>query len=659
MHLWFSTASRTLVLAVLVAACTSTTTPIPVTTPTPTSSLPATPPPPASSPLPMGPADTPIAAGGAHSCVLTASGGVACWGATNGSFVPLDVPGLTSEIVALALGDQHTCALTIGGGVICWGANDDGQLGDGTMSATTVPVDVSGLTSGVTAIASGANHTCAVTAAGAVKCWGLNEQSQLGVAIVTASPVPVEVSGLARGAIAVAAGGHHTCALMGGGGVKCWGANGSGQLGDGTTTTIHVPVDVTSLTSGVSRVVGGGEHSCALISAGGVKCWGAGAYGQLGNGVFVDSSVPVDVTGLASGVVAVTAGGGLTCALTTGGGVKCWGSDGLGNGSSDASPVPVDVTGLASGVTAIAAGGIHACALVGDGGPKCWGWNYFGQLGLGARCALSNELPADVATPAPSGGGATEPSPAPIQHATGPADVLLRFDVIVYRRDTSTILDDVTGRWFTPGPEFTLYGDGTVIARNDLAEPPPAEGPIVRANPFKIAHLDENEVQSLLWFAIEKGGLREACEAYAAQGDNDRFPIFTLRAGGFDRRVEVSGPSPLGPLMDRLRALGVGDGISTDVFVPDRYWGTLVDVGPLADVGAVPWPWPGIAPEDFVVPAEYTPVPEGRLILSAKEAAVMGLAANGGVVQRVYLVAPNKATVYALSMWPTLPDDPG
>lgn len=623
-------------------------------------------PPPTSSPLAIGPVDSQIAAGDNHTCTINDRGGVSCWGAfngwgdVNGSYFPVDVPGLTSQVVALAPGQWHTCALTATGGVVCWGANDQGQLGDGTQTPSVLPVNVSGLTNGVTAIASGGSHTCAVTGAGAVTCWGVNEQGQLGVAVVTISPVPVEVSGLASGVIAVAVGGNHSCALMIAGGVKCWGANGNSQLGDGTTAKNHVPVDVVGLASGVSAVVAGGEHTCALMTAGGIKCWGDGDAGELGNGAFVDSGTPVDVTGLSSGVTAVSAGGGHTCALLTSGGVRCWGSDGLGIGSSEPSALPVDVVGLGGRAIALAAGALHTCALMSVDVPMCWGDNYLGQLGLGTRCAVNSEVPARVTYRESGSGNGSDPSPAVIEHATGPTDVLLRFDEIVNIRDVLAIIEDDAGRWFAPGAEFTLYGDGTAIARNDVAPQPPGEGPIVRATPFRIARLDEDQIEVLLGYALDEGGLRDACDEYGYRGgDNDKYPILTIRAGGLDRRIQAEGPSPLGPLMDRLRNFGSGDGFPSQVFTPDRYVGSLVDVGPLTDVEAVPWPWPSIAPGAFVVPAEYAFIAVGHRIMSAKEASVLGLSANGGVVQRIYLRAPTGTTVYAFSMRPMLPDDPG
>jgi alpha-tubulin suppressor-like RCC1 family protein len=341
--------------------------------------------------------------------VVVAGGGLKCWGEnTYGqlgnnawihSKVPVAVTGLSSGVVAVAAGYEHTCALTSAGAVKCWGRNDYGKLGNNSTTDSASPVNVTGLSSGVVAIGAGYTHTCALTSTGGVKCWGRNNvMGVLGNNSGGDSKVPVDVTGLSSGVVAISVGSNHTCALTSAGALKCWGANYFGNLGTGGWSNSKVPADVTGLSSGVASVSAGDTHTCALLSTGAVKCWGENMYGALGNNTLSNSPVPVDVTGLSSGVASVSAGGPFTCALTTAGAVKCWGTNGsgaLGNNSPDSySKVPVDVTGLSSGVVAVSAGATHACARTSAGIVKCWGQNGYGELGNNST--TSSKVPVDV-----------------------------------------------------------------------------------------------------------------------------------------------------------------------------------------------------------------------------------------------------------------------
>ena len=325
-----------------------------------------------------------ISVGGQHTCALTSGGGVKCWGFAYG-VTPVDVIGATSGIIAISAGAYHTCALTSVGGVKCWDYNNHGQLGDGTTTDRARPVDVIGLTSGTLAISAGGALTCALTANSGVKCWGYNLLGQLGDGTTTNRAAPVDVIGLTGGVSAISAGDLFTCVLTSAGGVKCWGENQYGQLGMGTFGEAHAaPVDVSGLTSRVSAISAGLGFACALTAAGEVKCWGNNNVGQLGDGTKFNRWQPVDVMNLGIGVRAISAGGNHACALTAGGGVKCWGLNNYGNlgdGTTTARTTPVDVIGLASGVSAISAGDSFTCVLTSVGGVECWGWNKYGQLG--------------------------------------------------------------------------------------------------------------------------------------------------------------------------------------------------------------------------------------------------------------------------------------
>jgi len=284
---------------------------------------------------------------------------------------------------AIAAGGNHSLALKSDGTVWAWGYNGDGQLGDNSTTARKTPVQVLTLTN-VKAIAAGGNHSLALTSSGAVKTWGANNSGQLGDGTVINSKTPVNVSGLLSGISAIAGGASHSLALTSGGAVKAWGANNDGQLGDGSKTNSTTPVGVFGLSSGIAAIAAGGFHSLALTSGGAIKAWGLNDNGQLGNGSFTSYTTPVNVTTLTSGVTSIAAGQSHSLATATGQAAWAWGlnaSGQLGDTTVIRKNSPVEVFGLSSGITALSGGGYHSLALTTNANVKAWGQNTEGQLG--------------------------------------------------------------------------------------------------------------------------------------------------------------------------------------------------------------------------------------------------------------------------------------
>ena len=345
-----------------------------------------------------------ISAGSGHSCAVY-NGAARCWGSGDYgrlgnspdaiSFEPVAVAvhGLQSGVTAIAAGEFHSCAIQ-DGAAKCWGNNRRGQLGNGSPQMRSLtPVAVRTLDGGVTAISAGLWHSCAIQR-GVAKCWGRNRLGQLGDGFRTDQSKPVAVRTLdgEGGVTSISAGVFHSCAIQRGS-AQCWGTGNEGRLGNNSTVAVSsaadssaivvaVAVAVYGLQSGVTAISAGGNHSCAVVDAT-AQCWGQGRDGQLGNTTTRNSPRPVLVSGLNSGVTAISAGGFHSCAIQDGE-AKCWGNNTrgqLGNGSSQTrSLTPVAVDTLDGGVTAISAGVWHSCAIH-YGFIKCWGSNSRGQLG--------------------------------------------------------------------------------------------------------------------------------------------------------------------------------------------------------------------------------------------------------------------------------------
>lgn len=346
-----------------------------------------------------------LVAGWAHACRITPDERVECWGNNSGGTLPaaegqlgdgtnVDRPipgrvlGVPEAVRALAAGEEHACAVTVTGAVYCWGDNSFGQLGDGSRTNRLVATRITAFAEPVSTITGGAYHTCAIVgAARMVWCWGRNDSGQVGEAGApgTDSLTPVVVASLGTNVSKVEGGGYHSCALLPTGEVRCWGRNDHGQLGRAGGDNEN-PTAVTGLPATIESIAIGDAHTCALDSSGGMRCWGRNQSGELGNGTQTNSTTPVAVSGLASGARAIALGGGFSCAITFAGAGICWGYNArgaLGIGDQASRSVPTAVLGLGGGVQAFAGGSEFACALDTAGAVTCTGNNTYGQLGDG------------------------------------------------------------------------------------------------------------------------------------------------------------------------------------------------------------------------------------------------------------------------------------
>lgn len=392
---------------------------------------------------------TVVAAGADYACALLESGDIRCWGngffgqlgdgRTEDSLAPVTVADLTTvarcgacndnnvctqdlcdpggclhpalpdgtpcaiggvcAAGACALGDLPRVRLSVGdfqvalrrndGTVAMWGSNSNGQLGTQSLVEPfrTFPDDVPGMT-GVHSVSSGRQHVCVTEDGGGVRCWGNNGSGQIGQGTSSSSVLaPSTVAGLSD-IVDVRGGGFHSCALRQTGQVLCWGYNAFGELGTGTTgSALTTPQNVIGISDAVQLSVGA-NHACVVRRGGKIACWGQGGSGRLGNGLSSDASTPVEVAPGQAGVfyaVSVEAGADHTCAVSVGGAVACWGSNlygALGDGTNSSRKTPVTVGGL-SGVVAVSSGEQFTCATTAAGGAACWGSNSSGQLGDG------------------------------------------------------------------------------------------------------------------------------------------------------------------------------------------------------------------------------------------------------------------------------------
>ena len=338
-----------------------------------------------------------VSAGSYHTCALIQGGTVKCWGANNyynlgdgtnnDNANAVDTLPLGAAATQVSVGYYSTCALLTGGTVKCWGNNAYGQLGDGATTSRSSPASTLALGAAATQISVGQYHTCALLTDGTVKCWGHNLYGQLGDGTTTTRSSPALTLALGAAATQIAASQFHTCALLTGGTVACWGYNGEGHIGDGTTTNRPSPTSTLPLGAAATQISVGQHHTCALLTGGTVKCWGNNAYGQIGDGTTTGRLSPTSTLALGAAATRIAVNQWHNCALLTDGTVKCWGHNGngqIGDGTYvSPRPSPTSTMALGAAATQVSAGWYHTCALLTGGTVTCWGYNSNGQLGDG------------------------------------------------------------------------------------------------------------------------------------------------------------------------------------------------------------------------------------------------------------------------------------
>lgn len=338
-----------------------------------------------------GTAWTIVDAGYTNSCGTQTNGTVYCWGSSathaNGAGIGQDtfggfVGGPWSQV---ELGDTGGCAIRSDQTLWCWGTNLNGQVGVGDSVMRSVPTQVGSAT--WSKVEQGTAHTCGIRTNGTMWCWGVNTAGQLGQGNTSPSSVPVQV-GSATDWVALSADVATTCGIRTGGTMWCWGSNATGQQGTGGTAASVTSPQAAAGGTAVWSQVAVGAHACGIRTNGTLWCWGANSSGQVGNGGITQQNSPVQI-GAATDWTRIAIATASTCGIrSTGGGtLYCWGGNGsgqLGMGAGDTTTrySPTIVPGSLTWST-VDVGGATTCAVRTTGALRCWGANTNGQLGDG------------------------------------------------------------------------------------------------------------------------------------------------------------------------------------------------------------------------------------------------------------------------------------
>jgi alpha-tubulin suppressor-like RCC1 family protein len=333
-----------------------------------------------------------ISAGRAHTCALAASQRAFCWGSNpygalgDGTTAPRAVPAAVAgnlRFESISAGYDYTCGVAASGMAYCWGENFGGQLGDGTTQLRTTPVPVYGSRL-FRSVSAGEAHTCGVTTAGETFCWGAPvgpgpDGSPLPNLLV---PTTLGTPSFSR----ISSGYEIVCALSAAGAPYCWGLFPPGvQFTDTTQSSAGYPLPVQTNGIVFVTVSAANKHACGLAPGGVAYCWGRNGSGQLGVGTTSDAVTPLPVSGALRFAALSARGPNHSCGITVDGAGWCWGSNGLaqlGTGADSGTTVPVEIAGDLRFVS-LSAGFYYSCGVATGGTAYCWGYGGFGQLGTG------------------------------------------------------------------------------------------------------------------------------------------------------------------------------------------------------------------------------------------------------------------------------------
>lgn len=349
-----------------------------------------------------------VSTGADHTCAITSANYAFCWGKgadgrlgtgnNDRALIPIMVSG-TRKYETISAANQHTCAISQGVGY-CWGKGADGRLGRGNNSDSSTPVAVSG-TQVFTKISAMSNHTCAVSNLDEIFCWGQGADGRLANNATTSESVPTKIQN-PQGVVTIAwamvsAGEQHTCALTTTNEAYCWGANGSGQIGDGTTDGRLIPtaVDMSALNGVTFSWIGAGkDFSCGRSSAGALYCWGSNESGRLGiNSDDASRNTPTLVAG--DHIFTTTSLGRDHICAATQVDAYCWGESDNGRlGGTDMDQKQPFMLPNAPAYIQMRAGGGHSCGIAPDFFLECFGKNNEGQIGINTQ--VDQLVPAGV-----------------------------------------------------------------------------------------------------------------------------------------------------------------------------------------------------------------------------------------------------------------------